>query len=172
MRIFSILILLISLFSFFETCAQSLSLEDLLRLKDKSLDSFQESLYENNFLLYRSKSLANNKLDSITFINDEKTIVGRTQSRTGNIIFIENISDDYFKSISDQIKRADIILVDTKVISENTFSKIYINPLSESTIELHISAKLNRGKNIENRYALVIFKDPKFRFKYRKHIKS
>lgn len=167
-------ILLLSFFLLFQlqAWAQRLTIDDLLQLKEKSLGDFQEQLFDNNFLLYKTKSNSLSKVDSVLFIDQRNLIIGRASSRFGNTIFLEHMQEDYFRELSKSLSTGRYTLVSTDVLSEDRILKRYISIPNEIVFEFLIRSNSSNARYIENEYMLIISKDPKFKYKYRKYLKN
>lgn len=167
------LISLLLLLLFVKGYAQNPKIEDLVKLQKLHLIDFQEYMYKNQFLFYQANKNETTKNDTILFVNKQNVIAGFIASKKGNIVFLDNIKEDYFKEINNDLKQLDFILVDTKVKAKNILEKVYINKGTETIIEVSIISDVKQLDQIANTYKVVPSKPAKNIFrKYLSRIKN
>lgn len=162
------LISLLLLLLFVKGYAQNPKIEDLVKLQKLHLIDFQEYMYKNQFLFYQANKNETTKNDTILFVNKQNVIAGFIASKKGNIVFLDNIKEDYFKEINNDLKQLDFILVDTKVKAKNILEKVYINKGTETIIEVSIISDVKQLDQIANTYKVMLSKPAKNTF--RKHL--
>lgn len=164
--------LLLSVF-FVKGYTQNPKIEDLTRLNEFYLSDFQEYMYENNFLFYQANTDEKIKTDTISFINKQNVIIGFVASKKKNTVFMENIKEDYFRELNEDLKHPDFILVETKVKAKNVLEKTYINTTTENIIEVSVISGAEQSNQIENTYKLTVIKPDKRIFrKYLSQVKN
>lgn len=153
--------------------AQNPKIDDLAKLQKLHLIDFQEYMHENQFLFYQANKNEMTKNDTILFVNKQNVITGFIASKNGNAVFVENIKEDYFQELNNDLKRLDFILVDTKVKAMNILEKTYLNKTTETIIEVSIISDIKDSDQIKNTYKVMLKKTAKNIFrKYASRIKN
>lgn len=156
-----ILLFFLCILSFTKGYAQNLKLESLTKLNLLSLEEFQEYMYENQFSFLTVNTNTITKTDTISFINKQDVIMGFITSKKGNIVFVKNIKEDYFRELNNNLKYPDFNLVDTKVKTKNILKKTYINTATENVIEVSVISDIEQSNQIENTYKITVVKPTK-----------
>jgi|GEM_PF-5094827 len=149
--------------------SQNLKLDEIINLSDKSLSNLQEYLQNNDFLFYKASSDELMNTDTIMFINHQNIIVGHISQKRRSTIFVENITEENFDPIQLELQKSNFSLVETNVKSNNILENKYILKKTNVIIDVHIKSDVNQANHLKNTYTIIVSKDSKSRFKYRKH---
>lgn len=167
------LISLLLLFFFVKGYTQNLKIEDLTKMQKLHLVDFQEYMHENQFLFYQANKNETTKNDTILFVNKQNVIAGFIASKKENTVFLENIKEEYFQELNNDLKKLDFVLVDAKVKAKNILEKTYINRTTEKSIEVSIISDVKEPNQIKNTYKVMFCKPAKNIFrKYASRFKN
>lgn len=156
----------------FKGYTQSSNFDEILTLNTKSLGSFQEYLYSNNFLLYKTNTDLHSKTDTISFINKEKVIIGRISNKRGNTLIIKNFEEPYFQFLIKNLQEKGFVFLTSEVSTKNEILNRYINIKNKNTAELQIQSNSNESRNLTNTYIFTLTRDPKFDNKYKSFLRN
>ena len=158
-------LILFLLLIFTRNYSQKIDLKELISLNNKSIGDFQEYAYGKDFLFYKTDSNPEAKVDTIRFINKQKLVFGIASGKKTNVVFLENINEDYFRELNQELNQPDFIFAGTKIKTKNTLEKKYLNSATENVIDVNIISDTEGLKNIKNTYKVMVTKESKYNFK-------
>ncbi len=140
-------------------------MNELISLNNKSIGYFQEYMYSKEFLFYMTDSNSEAKVDTIRFINKQKLVVGIASGKKTNMVFLENINEDYFRELNQELNQPDFIFAGTKIKTKKSLEKRYLNSTTENVIDVNIISDTEGLRNIKNTYKVMVTKESKYNFK-------